>query len=251
MAIAAGVGAFSGLIGAVGGMVLGQSLGAVALTGAFDGMFSGQFARLLDLALHGQLDQASTVLFQPQDILFDTFLGGITSMAGYGVGKLGRSNNFIRAVWGHPNARKADINFDGFVNRVFKGDYSAYNNFVDRLKGGLPLGTKVYARGSSITGYKWTVGRPFDALGLGTSDLDLVLVGNEAMKAWRPGEFKVAGMYTTNLGEGTLDVAPSLNALWSDLQNMVGRPVNIQATTQLYLDTRLFIQGTKYLQILP
>ncbi len=157
----------------------------------------------------------------------------------------------IRAMWGHPNARQANINLDDFVSRVFKGDYKAYNEFVTRLENGLPPGTKVYARGSSITGYKWTVGRSFDALGEGTSDLDLVLVGNDAMKAWKPSEFNFPGMYTANLGNETPDVAPSLNALRVDLQNLINRPLNIQAASQLFVDTRLFIQQTKYIQILP
>ena len=71
------------------------------------------------------------------------------------------------------------------------------------------------------------------------------------MKLWNPSDFKIPGMYTINLGNETPNVAPALNPLRVGLQNSISRPLNIQAASQFYLDTRLLIQGAKYLLLLP
>lgn len=168
--------------------------------------------------------------------------------AGYVVGRtLGR---YAPMIVGHPNARNAIVTLDGFVSRAFNGDWGRYNQFLRTLEDGLPDGTSVVVRGSSTTGYKWVTGRPFDGLGPGTSDLDLVLIGRNALKRWHPSEFKIPGLYTTNLGNVTPDVAPSLNPLRLQLQTIAGREVNIQAASRAYMNTRHFIQSSPYLLIL-
>jgi RHS repeat-associated protein len=63
----------------------------------------------------------------------------------------------------------------GVVDRGFGGNHELYKQFMQQLRSALPSGTRIGVRGSSLTGQSWKTGRSFDALGPGTSDLDMVL----------------------------------------------------------------------------
>jgi predicted nucleotidyltransferase len=70
---------------------------------------------------------------------------------------------------------------DNVIRLAFGGDRSLYDAFCDRVRQALPPDTAVVLRGSAVTGKRWDDGAPFDADGPGTSDLDLTLVGAEAV----------------------------------------------------------------------
>ena len=93
-------------------------------------------------------------------------------------------------------------------------------------------------------------GEPFDADGKGSSDLDLTLVGSKIMECWNEEEFYIPGLHTKPLGDKDPDIAPALNPLRESLQEMAGRPVNIQATSDLVLFARDVLFGQPYFTII-
>lgn len=135
---------------------------------------------------------------------------------------------------------------EGVVVRGFDSDWSLFAQFMNRLQAVLPPNTKVAIRGSAVVGYSYTTGQPFDSLGRGTSDLDLVLVGEEAMAAWKPEAFYVPEINTMPLSDAMPDIAPRFEGIREELQELVGRPVNIQAMPKWFLDLRRVVQGIPY-----
>jgi hypothetical protein len=73
---------------------------------------------------------------------------------------------------------------DRIVRLAFDGDALRYREFCAKLKAGLPEGTGFALRGSVVTNKRWEDGKPFDAVGRGTSDLDVTLVGDKVMGYW-------------------------------------------------------------------
>jgi hypothetical protein len=132
----------------------------------------------------------------------------------------------------------------------FGGDERLYNQFCGKLREGLPAGTGVALRGSVVTGERWEDGQPFDAAGPGTSDLDVTLVGDTVMEFWDKDEFYIPGLHTKPLGDKAPTIAPELNPLREELQKMVGRPVNIQATSNLILFGRDVLMDQPYFTII-
>lgn len=120
----------------------------------------------------------------------------------------------------------------------FGGDQRLFMSFCKRLKADLPPGTGVALRGSVVTNKRWEDGRPFDADGRGTSDLDVTLVGNEVMEYWDKDAFYLPGLHTKPLCDDDPGIAIGLNKLRKDLQSLVGRPVAFQATSNLVLYAR-------------
>lgn len=120
----------------------------------------------------------------------------------------------------------------------FDGDWQLYEKFCEKLKQGLPEGTGVALRGSVVTNERYEDGRPFDAEGEGTSDLDVTLIGDEARKMWDEEAYYIPALHTKPLGDKDPDIAPALNPLRVELQKMVGRPVNIQATANFIMYIR-------------
>ena len=125
----------------------------------------------------------------------------------------------------------------------FDGDGERFETFCEKLRQGLPDGTGVALRGSVITNERWEDGEPFDADGKGSSDLDLTLVGAKVMECWNEEAFYIPGLHTKPLGDKDPEIAPALNPLRESLQKMVGRPVNIQATSNLVLFARDVLFG--------
>ena len=69
---------------------------------------------------------------------------------------------------------------------AFGGDQERFDEFCRMIREEIPEGTSVVLRGSAVTGQRWKDGAPFDADGPGTSDLDLTLVGDEAVALFKP-----------------------------------------------------------------
>ena len=136
------------------------------------------------------------------------------------------------------------------VRLGFDGDRRRFETFCEKLRAGLPKGTGVALRGSVITNERWEDGEPFDADGKGSSDLDLTLVGSKVMECWNEEAFYIPGLHTKPLGDKDPDIAPALNPLRESLQEMAGRPVNIQATSNLVLFARDVLFGQPYFTII-
>jgi len=133
------------------------------------------------------------------------------------------------------------------VERAFGGDLERFGRFVTALQAGVPAGTRLVLRGSAVVGVSYVTGEPFDARGLGTSDLDVVLLGEAAMGQWEPGAFYLPGVNTQPLWDGSPDVAaPRLEAARLSAQEVAGRPVAIQAMAPWFLELRSGLQSTPY-----
>jgi hypothetical protein len=128
----------------------------------------------------------------------------------------------------------------------FGGDEKLFMAFRKRLEADLPAGTGVALRGSVVTNKRYEDGRPFDADGKGTSDLDVTLVGREVMEYWDPDAFYIPGLHTKPLCDDDPEIATKLNPLRQTLQKLVGRPVNFQATANLILFGRDVLFGEPY-----
>ncbi|HEY9230584.1 MAG TPA: hypothetical protein VIS78_00500 [Blastocatellia bacterium] len=143
---------------------------------------------------------------------------------------------------------------EAILNRIvrlgFDGDPQRFETFKARLREGLPPRTGVALRGSVVTNQKFKDGRPFDADGKGTSDLDVTLIGDEAMNCWNDDEFYIPTLHTKPLGDQTPQIAPSLNPLRQRLQRLVGRPVNFQATSNIILFARDVLLDEPYFVII-
>ncbi len=136
------------------------------------------------------------------------------------------------------------------VRLGFGGDRRRFGEFCQRLKEGLPEGTGVALRGSVVTAERWQDGQPFDADGPRTSDLDVTLIGTEVMECWHPDAFYIPSLHTKPLGDKDPDCAPALDALRRELQEIAGRPVNFQATSNVILFARDVLMSQPYYMLL-
>jgi hypothetical protein len=130
----------------------------------------------------------------------------------------------------------------------------AFGNRVDRfhafcraIEDVVPPGTTVVLRGSAVTGRRWKDEAPFDADGPGTSDLDLTLVGADALSFFTPTGFFVPAVHSRPLSDDDPDIAPDLVPLRRTLMAMVKRPVNIQASRDIVIQFRGDLLGQPYL----
>ncbi|HEX5827011.1 MAG TPA: hypothetical protein VFY23_05795 [Candidatus Limnocylindrales bacterium] len=135
----------------------------------------------------------------------------------------------------------------GAIERAFGGDLERFARFMAALQAGVPVGTRLVLRGSAVQGSSYKTGEPFDAKGPGTSDLDVVLLGEEAMAAWAPEAFYLPGVNTQPLYDDAPDIAdPALEEARRQAQEAAGRPVALQAMARWFLDLRSGLQGTPY-----
>lgn len=146
----------------------------------------------------------------------------------------------------HPPDSEDPQLLTGAIDRAFGGDAGRFGQFVSALQAGVPPGTTLALRGSAIQGYAYKTDEPFDAKGPGTSDLDVVLFGDEAMAAWDDEGFVVRGVNTLPLSDETAWLAPSLDPARREAQAIARRPVSIQAMAQWFLDLRAAIQVQPY-----
>ena len=132
------------------------------------------------------------------------------------------------------------------VTLAFGGDERLFIAFYRKLQQGLPEGTGIVLRGSVITNKRHEDGAPFDSQGINTSDLDVTLVGSKVMELWNSDAYYIPSLHTKPLCDKDPDIAPSLNSLRESLQQLVGRPVNFQATSSLVLYSRDILFGEPY-----
>jgi len=137
------------------------------------------------------------------------------------------------------------------VTLGFGGDEKLFIAFYRKLQQGLPEGTGIVLRGSVVTNQRHEDGTPFDSQGIGTSDLDVTLVGSKVMEMWDSSAFYIPGLHTKPLCDKDPDIAPNLNPLRESLQKMVGRPVNMQATSSLVIYGRDVLFGEPYFVVVP
>ena len=136
------------------------------------------------------------------------------------------------------------------IRLVFGGDEQKFDEFVKVVRDAIPVGIGAVLRGSAVTGIRWKDGAAFDADGPGTSDMDLTLVGGEALEMFRLDGFFVPGLHSRPLSdEEDPGIAPELVPLRQKLMNMVNRPVNIQATGNLVMFLRGDLLGQPYLTL--
>jgi hypothetical protein len=121
-----------------------------------------------------------------------------------------------------PNVR------DRIVRLAFDGDESRFRRFVNMLRKTAPPETQIILRGSAVTGTRWEDGKPFDADGPGTSDLDVTFLGANVLELWET--FYIPRMHTTPLSDDYPDACPPLNNLRRKLCRIAQRPVNLQAS---------------------
>src|SRR5258706_4023168 len=124
------------------------------------------------------------------------------------------------------------------IRLAFGGSIERFEAFCRTVRQDIPDGTAVVLRGSAVTGERWKDGAAFDADGPGTSDLDLTLVGDEAVALFKPTGFFVPGVHSRPVSEDDPDIAPSLIPLRETLMVMTGRPVNIQASRDVVIRVR-------------
>lgn len=135
------------------------------------------------------------------------------------------------------------------IRLVFGGRRERFDDFVRTIRQEIPEGTAVVLRGSAVTGRRWKDGAPFDVDGSGTSDLDLTLVGDEAVALFKPSGFFVPGVHSRPISEDDPDIAPSLIPLRETLMVMTGRPVNIQASRGVVIRLRGGLLDQPYLTL--
>jgi hypothetical protein len=134
------------------------------------------------------------------------------------------------------------------VRLAFAGDPRRLDEFVRVLDESTPAGVEVILRGSAVTGHKWMSDVPFDADGPGTSDLDVTFVGGGMVTLFR--EFHIPEIHSVPFGDAHPFAAPALADLRKRLCAMVGRPVNIQATTSFVQFVRDVVMDQPYLVLL-
>jgi len=105
-------------------------------------------------------------------------------------------------------------------------------------------------RGSAVTGKRWKDSARFDADGAGTSDLDVTLVGDDAIGLFTVTGFFVPGMHSRPLSDEDPNIAPDLVPLRETLMAMTGRPVNIQASRELVQKVRGDFLDQPYLTLI-
>lgn len=115
------------------------------------------------------------------------------------------------------------------LHLAFHNDRSLFDRFRQVIHDAVPEAHAAVLRGSSITGMRHSDSAPFDAEGPGTSDLDLTLVGSDVLRYFSA--FWIPGFHSKPLSDRDPDIAPALVPLRRQLMDLVGRPVNIQGTS--------------------
>lgn len=133
---------------------------------------------------------------------------------------------------------------------AFGGDQERFDAFIRLVRHEIPEGTAVILRGSAVTGERWKNGAPFDSEGPGTSDLDLTLVGEDAVALFKPTGFFVPGVHSRPVSKDDPDIAPALIPLREALMVMTGRPVNIQASRDVVIQFRGGLLDQPYLTLI-
>jgi hypothetical protein len=138
---------------------------------------------------------------------------------------------------------------DNVIALAFGGRVQLFDAFCRTIEAAVPPGTTAILRGSAVTRRRWKDNAPFDADGPGTSDLDVTLIGASAVELFKPTGFFVPGVHSRPLSDQDPDIAPDLVPLRRVLMDMVGRPVNIQASRDFVIQLRGDLLGQPYLTL--
>jgi hypothetical protein len=149
------------------------------------------------------------------------------------------------AAWAGSIAAQEGIDAET-LERGFGGDPVRLRRFVSTLRAALPPGTTIALRGSTVAGQSYKTGEPFDAGGPGTSDLDVVIVGEPVVGLWVPEAQLLGGINTLPLSDDADWVAPALDRARRRAQAIARRPVSMQAMAGWFLDLRTLVQGQPY-----
>jgi hypothetical protein len=139
---------------------------------------------------------------------------------------------------------------ENVIRLAFGSRPERFQEFCDLILEAIPPGTGVVLRGSAVTGHRWDDKAPFDADGPGTSDLDVTLVGDEAIGLYKLTGFFVPGVHSRPISEKDPDIAPALTPLRERLMAIVCRPVNIQATRDFVMYLRGELLDQPYLTLI-
>ncbi len=139
----------------------------------------------------------------------------------------------------------------GTICRAFDGDPERLRRFVSVLRAALPSGTVLALRGSAVVGRSFRTGVPFDAGGPGTSDLDVVVLGDDALDLFAAEAHLLGGINTLPLSDEMPWAAPNLDPARRQAQAVARRPVSIQAMAGWFLELRALIQGQPYVILAP
>jgi hypothetical protein len=159
------------------------------------------------------------------------------------MGEQDAAEETVRAGMSEPQMR------DNVIRLAFGGDARRYEEFCEAIRAAIPPGTAAVLRGSAVTGVRHNDGAPFDADGLGTSDLDLTLVGAEAVALYKIDGFFIPKVHSRPISEKDPDIAPDLLPLRDRLTKLAGRPVNIQGTRDWVMFVREHVMGQPYLTL--
>ena len=181
---------------------------------------------------------------------YDVIAPGVVSRArtsGNGLGAFGHvPDHATDAAWA-PSTDAAQAGLDAdTLQRGFGGDPARLRRFVSTLRAALPPGTTIALRGSTVAGRSYKTGEPFDVHGPGTSDLDVVIVGEPVVGLWVPAAQLLGGINTLPLSDDAGWVAPALDRARRRAQAIARRPVSIQAMAGWFLDLRTLVQGQPY-----
>ncbi len=133
--------------------------------------------------------------------------------------------------------------------RVFGDRTETLGTFLAVLDRALPEHTELFLRGSAVNGRSYETGRPFDGGGPGTSDLDLVVVGDEARAMWVDEALLLGGINSLPLCDDSTWVAPILDPARREAQEIVRRPVSIQSMAGWFLELRGVIQDQRFIRL--
>ena len=140
--------------------------------------------------------------------------------------------------------QKGEAARDRVIRLGFDGDRTRYDEFIRTLREAIPPDVSVILRGSAVTGARWEDGKPFDADGPGTSDLDLTLIGGDMVKHFDV--FYIPGLHSAPLSDEHPDASATFIPLRRALTKIVRRPVNIQATSDFVQYVRDIIMSQPY-----
>jgi len=135
------------------------------------------------------------------------------------------------------------------IQLAFGGEPQRFQEFCNVLREELPKNSGAVLRGSAVTGVRWNDGAPFDTEGPGTSDLDLLLIGDEVIGLYTSDGFYIPMIHSKPLCDKDPHIAPGLIPLREKLQAMVNRPVNIQATRDFVRFVREELLGEPHLHL--
>src|SRR5687768_13296788 len=141
-----------------------------------------------------------------------------------------------------------EVILERVVRLAFGGDRERYDEFLQTIREAIPPDVQVIMRGSAVTGYRWRSDIPFDADGPGTSDIDLTLIGGEMVKLFDV--HYIPGLHSAPLSDDHPDASQMFVPLRRALMRIAGRPVNIQATSDLIKYVRDVVMNQPYFTLI-